>query len=82
VEAAKVSAQDPLPPEVLVRFRQLYAVGQEARQAGLVAAQRLALRQQKSVPLMAALKERLVAIRQLEIFNAYTRFSQFAAGSA
>ena len=64
VEAAKVAPLDPLPPEVLAQFGQIYGVEQEARQAGLAAAQRLALRQQKSVPLMAALKERVVAIRQ------------------
>jgi transposase len=64
VEAAKVSPLDPLPPEVLAHFGQLYTLEREARQAGLDAAQRLALRQQKSVPLMAVLKERLVAIRQ------------------
>jgi len=64
VEAAKGTPLDPLPPEVLALFGQIYGVEQEARQAGLEAAQRLALRQQKSVPLMAALKERLIAIRQ------------------
>ncbi|HEX9047729.1 MAG TPA: IS66 family transposase [Verrucomicrobiae bacterium] len=64
VEAAKVLPLDPLPPEVVGLFGKIYGVEQEARQAGLEAAQRLALRQQKSVPLMAALKERLVAIRQ------------------
>jgi transposase len=64
VEAAKVAPLDPLPPAVLAQFGQIYGVEQEARQAGMDAAQRLALRQQKSVPLMAALKERVVAIRQ------------------
>ena len=64
VDAAKVAPLDPLPPEVLAQFGQIYGVEQEARQAGLTAAQRLALRQQKSAPLMAALKERVFAIRQ------------------
>jgi len=64
VEAAKVAPLDPLPPEVLAQFGQIYGVEQEARQTGMAAAQRLALRQQKTVPLMAALKERVVAIRQ------------------
>jgi hypothetical protein len=45
-------------------FGQIYGVEQEARQADLAADQRLALRQQKSVSLMAALKERVVALRQ------------------
>jgi transposase len=64
VEAAKVAPLDPLPAEVLALFGEIYGVEQEARQAGLAAAQRLALRQQKSVPLMASLKERVVAVRQ------------------
>lgn len=64
VEAAKVAPLDPLPPEVVALFAQVYALEQEARQAGLDAAHRLALRQQKSVPAMAALKDRLLAIRQ------------------
>jgi transposase len=64
VDAAKLAPLDPLPAEVLAMFGQLYGIEKEARQTGLDAAQRLALRQQKSVPPMAALKERLVAIRQ------------------
>jgi transposase len=63
-DAAKVAPLDPLPPEVVAQFGELYAIERTARTAGLDSAQRLALRQQKSVPLMAALKERLVAIRQ------------------
>lgn len=53
----------PLPPEVLALFGQVYGVEQEARQAGMDAGQRLALRQQKSLPLMAALK---TSARQME----------------
>jgi transposase len=64
VETAKVAPLDPLPTEILARFGQLYAIEKEAREAGLDADQRLALRRQKSVPLMTALQERLVAIRQ------------------
>jgi hypothetical protein len=41
----------------------LYAVERQARQAGMDFAQRLALRQAKSAPLMAELKTRLVEIR-------------------
>jgi transposase len=64
VDAAKVAPLDPLPAEVIARFGELYAVEKQARQLGLGAEQRRALRQQKSVAVMAALKERLVAIRQ------------------
>jgi transposase len=64
VDAAKVAPNDPLPTEIIERIGELYAVEEEARQAGLGSPERQALRQQKSVPLMSALKERLVAIRQ------------------
>ena len=64
VEAAKVAPLDPVPPEMLERFAQLYAVEKEARTGGLGPAARLALRQAKSAPVMAALKTRLLEIRQ------------------
>jgi len=64
VDAAKVAPQDPRPVEVIDRFGQLYAVEREARLAGLGPEQRRALRQLKSVSIMAALKARLVEIRQ------------------
>jgi len=64
VDAAKVAPNDPVAAEVIDRFGQLYKVEQEARDAGLAAPERQALRQLKSVPIMSALKERLVEIRQ------------------
>jgi transposase len=64
VDAAKVAPLDPLPAEILVRFGELYAVEKEARDAGLSPEARRALRQAKSVPIMAALKTRLTEIRQ------------------
>jgi transposase len=64
VDAGKLAPQNPLPPEVIGRIGQLYAVEKQAREAGLGAEQRLALRQSQSVPVMAALKTRLVEIRQ------------------
>jgi transposase len=64
VDAAKVAPNDPRPIEVIARFAELYAVESQARQAGLIPEDRRILRQQKSAPVMAALKERLVAIRQ------------------
>ena len=64
VEAAKLAPQNPLPPEIMGRFGQLYAVEEKARQGGLTPAARQALRQEQSVPVMAALKLRLVEIRQ------------------
>jgi transposase len=64
VDAAKVSPLDPVAPEILARFGELYAVEKEAREGRLSPEARLALRQAKSVPIMAALKTRLVAVRQ------------------
>jgi len=64
VDAAKVAPLDPVPTEILARFAELYAVEKEAREAGLSPEARQALRQAKSVPIMAALKTRLAQIRQ------------------
>lgn len=64
VDALKVAPQDPVPAEVIERIGQLYAVERQAQQAGLSAVDRLALRQSKSAPVLAALKSRLVEIRQ------------------
>lgn len=64
VDAAKLAPLDPLPAEMIERFAQLYAVEKEARQGGLEPEARLALRQAKSLPVMIALKARLVEIRQ------------------
>ena len=64
VDVAKVSPLDPLPVEVIERFGQLYAVEKEARDSALGPEARLALRQAKSAPVMAALKTRLLEIRQ------------------
>lgn len=64
VDAAKVAPLDPLPVEVIARIAELYAIEKEARAAALSPAQRQDLRREKSAPKMAALKERLVAIRQ------------------
>jgi hypothetical protein len=64
VDAAKVAPNDPRPVEIKERIGRLYAVEDGARQAGLGPPERLALRQQKSAPVMAVLKERLLEIRQ------------------
>ena len=64
VDMAKLAPLNPVPREVLEHFAKLYAVEKEARDGALSSEARLALRQAKSVPLMAALKTRLVGIRQ------------------
>ena len=61
---AKLAPLNPVPREVLERFAELYTVEKEAREGGLSAEARLALRQAKSLPVMAVLKTRLVEIRQ------------------
>jgi len=64
VDAAKVKPLDPVPPEIIARFGELYAVEKEAREGALGSEARLELRQAKSAPIMAALKDRLVEVRQ------------------
>ena len=64
VDVAKLAPLDPVPREVLERFAQLYAVEKQAREGALSAQARQALRQAKSVSVMAALKTRLVELRQ------------------
>lgn len=64
VDALKVAPKDPLPAEIIERIGQLYAIERDMRLAGLGPTDRLAERQKKSVPIMAALKTRIVEIRQ------------------
>lgn len=61
VEAGKLSPLDPLPVEVAGRIRLLYQVEEEARNLSPEA--RLVLRQERSQPVMTALKTRIVQIR-------------------
>jgi len=64
VEANKLAPQNPLPVEIIETMGLLYAVEEKARKAGMGPAERLALRQNESVPVMEALQLRLVEIRQ------------------
>ena len=64
VEASKLAPQNPLPVEILGCIGQLYRVEDQARQAGMGPDQRLLLRQEQSAPILAALKTRLMEIRQ------------------
>jgi hypothetical protein len=64
VEAARLAPQNPLPREIIERIGQLYAVEEKARQAHFGPAERHALRQEQSAPVLAALKLRLVEVRQ------------------
>lgn len=64
VDALKVAPQDPLSAEVIARIAELYTVEREAREGKLGPQARQALREQKSAPVMAQLKTRLIEIRQ------------------
>ena len=63
IDIIKIAPGCTLAVEVVQQIGKLYAVERQARQAGMDFAQRLALRQSKSAPLMAELKTRLVEIR-------------------
>jgi transposase len=62
--ASKVAPKDPLPVELIAQIGLLYDVEREARSQSLGAEARGQLRQQKSLPLMDALKTRIRDIRQ------------------
>ena len=62
-EAHKLSPADPLPRQLADRIGEIYAVEAEARAAQTTAAARLALRRQRSRPLMEAFKKQLVEVR-------------------
>ena len=64
VEAAKVRPGDSLPKELIECFAPLYGVEEQARVAKMNPQERQALRQEKSAPLMDALKARVLEVRR------------------
>lgn len=64
VDAAKLTPLEPLPVEVVQQIGLLYEIERDARTRNLTFDQRLELRLRASQPVMAALKTRLIAIRQ------------------
>ena len=64
VDALKINPKESHATEILEEIGSLYAVEAQAREKGMNAAQRLALRQQKSVPLLDALKKKIIAARR------------------
>ena len=64
VKAQEVAEGDRTALEILGEFGEIYAVEAQAREAGMNADQRLALRQEQSVPVLARLKEKILAARQ------------------
>lgn len=63
-QAHLLAPADLVPLELLDRIGKLYQVEEQAREQELSAAQRLALRQEKSRPLMTSLQERITQVRQ------------------
>jgi len=63
IDTIKAAPGCALAIEAVQRIGKLYAVERQAREAGMNFAQRLALRQARSAPVVAELKTRLVEIR-------------------
>ena len=63
-DAHKAGKEDPRPLEILGRIAELYRIEQSAREDRLDAEGRRLLRQEKSAPLMDALKNRILELRQ------------------
>lgn len=66
-EASQLAPTAEAPREFLGIFARLYAVEKQAREAGMDAAGRLALRREKSAPLMGELKRRALEVRAAEM---------------
>lgn len=64
VDASKLAPLDPIPIQIVAEFSKLYQVEMEARDKGMKPEERLALRKERSEPVMNALKTRLVALQQ------------------
>lgn len=62
-DAHKVAKEDPLPLEIIKSIAKIYEIEDEARERQLDPEQRKLLRQEKSVPLMNALKARILELR-------------------
>ena len=64
IDALKINPKESRATETVEVIGALYAVEAHAREKGMSAAERLALRQQKSVPLLDELKKKIIAARQ------------------
>ena len=63
-DAQKVAPEDPRPLSILGPIKDLYRIEKQAREQGLDAEARRQLRQARSAPIMAQLKERILQERQ------------------
>jgi transposase len=64
VEALKVAPADPDAKAIIAQIGQLYGVEKQARMFGLSPQERAHLRQLRSVPALALLQEKIIAVRQ------------------
>ena len=64
VDALKINPKESHATGIVEVIGALYAVEADAREKGMSAAERLAARQQKSVPLLDELKKKIIAARQ------------------
>jgi transposase len=64
IDALKINPKESHATEIVEEIGALYAVEAHAREKGMSAAERLALRQQKSVPLLDELKKKIIAARR------------------
>jgi transposase len=64
VEALKVDPKELRAREIVSQIGQLYHVEEQARTAGSSAAERLKMRQERSVPLLADLKQKIVVTKE------------------
>jgi len=63
-EASKLNPQDVAAVEMAGRMDALFAVDREAREAAMSIDERHALRQERAAPLVAAMRERLLALQK------------------
>jgi transposase len=81
MNASKVAPKDPLPVEVLFQIGVLYEIERQARREQLGPEARLDLRNQRSRPILTALHQRIVAIRQaINPGGALAKACQYALG--
>jgi transposase len=64
IDALKVAPGEPAASAVVAEIGKLYAVEKSAREWGLSPRERACLRQLRSVPVLSALKEKIISLRQ------------------
>ncbi len=81
VDALKVAPGEAAAEEIVARIAQLYAIETEARTQNFSAEDRQKLRQAKSVPLLATIKEKVEALRRRVLpQSAFGKACEYALG--